>query len=373
MNPLKALTEFGQSVYLDEIRRSMLTNGYLQTLIERDGLRGVTSNPAIFQKAIAESGDYDEALAQMRGRPVADVYEELVIHDIGAAADLFREMYEASDGEHGFVSIEVSPALARDTEGTLEEARRLWQRLARPNVFIKIPGTAEGLPAIQACLEEGVNINVTLLFSLERYRAVAEAYVAALEARLERGEDVRGVASVASFFLSRIDVLADKLLAEKGEAGRALKGKIGVASAKRAYAIYQEVFGSPRFARLKALGARPQRLLWASTGTKNPAYSDVMYVEPLIGPDTVTTLPTETLDAYRDHGQPAARLTDGQDEAAAQLAALESLGVSLDSVTEQLEAEGIDKFVQPFESLMATLAAAVGSEEERLRDSKSAH
>ena len=369
MNPLKRLQEFGQSVYMDEIRRGMIESGYLRTLIERDGLRGVTSNPAIFQKAIAGSGDYRKALAALAGSSgnVAEAYEALVIDDIRAAADLLRATYDESGGRYGYVSLEVSPKLARDTEGSIHEARHLWQRLERPNVFIKIPGTAEGLPAIRQCLEEGININVTLLFGLGRYREVAEAYLAALEARAERGESLARVASVASFFLSRIDVMVDPLLGEIAEEGgeraalaESLKGKIAIASAKQAYQIYKEFFGGARFAALRAKGARTQRLLWASTSTKNPAYSDVMYVEPLIGPDTVNTMTTETLDAYRDHGDPASRLEAGVAESARQLGQLKALGIDLDEVTQRLEEEGIEKFVKPFDSLMRTLEEALG-------------
>ncbi len=366
MNPLKKLQDFGQSVYMDEIRRSMMTDGYLQELIERDGLRGVTSNPAIFQKAIADSDDYDEAIraAHGKGTSVDQMYEDIVIEDIQNAADLFRPLYDANDGKYGFVSLEVSPKLAYDTEGTLTEARHLWQRLGRPNVFIKVPGTEEGLPVITTLIAEGVNINVTLLFGLGRYRDVAEAYVKGLEKRAEAGEPLKNVASVASFFLSRIDVMVDKkldALVEDGdgaEQAAQLKGKIAIASAKQAYQIYKEVFTSERFKALEAQGARPQRVLWASTSTKDPTYSDVMYVEALIGPDTVNTLPVDTLDAYRDHGEPAARLEDGVDEAAQQLESLRDLGIDLDEVTEKLEAEGVEKFIKPFESLMNTLREA---------------
>jgi transaldolase len=370
MNRLKKLQEFGQSVYMDEIRRSMLTDGTLKTLIERDGLRGVTSNPAIFQKAIAESNDYDEtiALMQREGQGVEQIYEELVVADIEAAADLLRPVYEESDGRFGFVSLEVNPHLAFDTEGTIKEARHLWEELARPNVFIKVPGTQAGLPAIRRLTAEGVNVNVTLLFGIERYRQVALAYIAGLEDRLEAGHDIHRVASVASFFLSRIDVMVDPLLEaserQGGElAGKAanLKGKVAIANAKLAYRAYREIFEDDRFQRLAGRGARTQRVLWASTSTKNPAYSDTMYVEPLIGPDTVNTMPVETLDAYRDHGEPASRLEQGVDEAAAQLRLLGELGIDLDGVTEKLEREGIDKFVKPFDSLMETLRKAAGA------------
>ena len=368
MNPLKKLQDFGQSVYMDEIRRSMMSDGYLQTLIDRDGLRGVTSNPAIFQKAIADSDDYDEAIAEAadKGTSVDQLYEDIVIEDIQNAADLFRPLYDESDGKYGFVSLEVSPKLARDTQGTIKEAKHLWQRLDRPNVFIKIPGTAEGLPAIQECLTEGININVTLLFGLDRYRDVAEAYVSALEARADKGESLKDIASVASFFLSRIDVMVDPMLddivdnnREHAAKAKDLKGNVAIASAKQAYEIYKEVFHSDRFKALEEKGARPQRLLWASTSVKNPDYQDTMYVEALIGPDTINTLPTDTLDAYRDHGDPAERLEDGADKAAQQLSNLKTLGIDLDDVTAKLEDEGVEKFIKPFDSLMGTLKEAL--------------
>lgn len=367
MNKLKALQDFGQSVYMDEIRRSMLTDGTLERLIERDGLRGVTSNPAIFQKAISESNDYDDTIARLRqeGQGVEEIYEELVIADIESAADLLRPVYDESDGRYGFVSLEVNPHLAFDTDGTVEEARHLWRQLARPNVFIKVPGTQAGLPAITTLIAEGVNVNVTLLFGLERYRRVAEAYIEGLERRLEAGEPLERVASVASFFISRIDVMVDPLLeaieregGERGAQAAGLKGQIAIANAKMAYRAYEEIFASERFERLAAKGARPQQVLWASTSTKNPAYQDTMYVEALIGPDTVNTMPVETLDAYRDHGDPAARLAQGADEAQAQLRLLGELGIDLEEVTAKLEQEGVEKFIKPFDSLMATLEEA---------------
>jgi transaldolase len=370
MNRLTKLQEFGQSVYMDEIRRSMLTDGTLKTLIERDGLRGVTSNPAIFQKAISQSNDYDDTIARLRreGQGVNEIYEELVIADIEGAADLLRPVYDESEGRFGFVSLEVNPHLAFDTEGTIREARHLWQELARPNVFIKVPGTEAGLPAIRELISEGVNVNVTLLFGIGRYRRVAEEYIAGLEKRLEAGEGIDRIASVASFFLSRIDVMVDPMLEailrEGGERGRkaaSLKGRTAIANAKMAYRAYQEIFGSSRFAALAEHGARTQRVLWASTSTKNPDYSDTMYVEPLIGPDTVNTMPVETLDAYRDHGEPASRIEQGMDEAAAQLDTLAELGIDIDEVTARLEREGVEKFVKPFDSLMETLKATAGT------------
>lgn len=370
MNRLKRLNDFGQSVYLDEIRRSWLHDGTLATLIERDGLRGVTSNPAIFQKAIADSRDYDDAIAEhaRRGDDAMTTYEDLVVADIQAAADHFRPTYDASDGRFGYVSLEVSPELAHDTEGTVAEARHLWQRLGRPNVFIKVPGTEAGIPAIERLIAEGINVNVTLLFGLDRYRAVAEAYLAGLERRLATGAPVDRVASVASFFLSRIDVMIDPVLDAEANLGgaradeaRALRGKAAVASAKLAYVIYQEVFGdgAEPFARLAAAGARPQRLLWASTSTKDPSYPDTKYVEPLIGPDTVNTMPMDTLDAYRDHGEPAARIHQGADDAREALRQLAAVGIDLDAVTAELETEGVTKFIKPFRSLLDTLDGAL--------------
>ena len=367
MNPLRMLQNHGQSVYLDEIRRSMLADGYLKTLIERDGLRGVTSNPVIFQKAIADTHDYDEAIAERvhRGMDVAGIYEDLVVEDIQGAADLLRATYDGSEERYGFVSLEVDPHLAHDTEGTVQEARHLWSRLARPNVFIKVPGTAAGLPAITTLIREGINVNVTLLFGLNRYREVAEAYLVGLEQRSADGNSTEQVASVASFFLSRIDVMVDPLLEqaaserpERAEEILALRGKVAIASAKGAYQIYKGVFGDDRFQSLAASGARPQRLLWASTSTKNPDYPDVMYVEPLIGKDTINTMPVSTLEAYRNHGDPADRIEEDVEAARETLAALPTLDIDLDIITQRLEDQGVEKFVDPFDNLMSTLAEA---------------
>jgi transaldolase len=359
MNPLKALTEFGQSVYVDEIRRGWLTDGTLQNFIRQDGVHGVTSNPAIFEKAIAQTDDYDEAIAEAvkQGKSVEATYEDLVIYDIQQAADLFREQYEASDGRFGYISLEVSPKLAHDTEGTVQEARYLWRRLDRPNVFIKVPATKAGLGAIKTLISEGINVNVTLIFGLARYREVIEAYLQGLEARLQAGQSVKQVYSVASFFLSRIDVLVDPKLEQTG--APELRGKVAVAQAKVAYQIYREIFEGDRFAALAQQGARPQPLLWASTGVKNPNYQDTMYVEPLIGKNTINTMPTSTMDAYRDHGQPAERIEEGVDAARALMNRLGELGIDMAAVSQQLEDEGVDKFIQPFESLMATLKEAL--------------
>ena len=363
-NPLLQLSTFGQSIWLDYIRRQMIDSGELKKLIDEDGLKGVTSNPAIFQKAIAGSTDYDEAIRTLAqaGKSVEAIYQALTVEDVQRAADLFRPLYDRMEGKDGFVSLEVNPHLAHDTQGSVAEARRLWQALSRPNVLIKIPATQEGLPAIRQLISEGINVNVTLLFGLPRYREVAEAYIAGLEDRAAQGQPLGRVASVASFFLSRIDVLLDPKLEKLAAAGGPkaqtatdLIGQVAIASAKVAYTIYQEIFGSERFQKLAAQGARPQRLLWASTSTKNPAYPDVKYVEPLIGVDTVNTLPPETLAAYRDHGDPAPRLTEEVDRAAAVLTRLPELGLDLDQATQQLENEGVEKFNQPFDSLMATL------------------
>ena len=366
MNPLKRLQEFGQSVYLDEIRRSWLNDGKLKGLIDDDGLRGVTSNPAIFHKAITGSSDYAEAIARhsAAGDSTAATYEALVINDIQDAADLFRETYDTSGGRFGFVSLEVSPELANDTAMTVAEGRHLWDLLDRPNVFIKVPATVAGLGAITELTRDGINVNVTLLFGLERYEGVIDAYLSGLEQRVADGKPIANVNSVASFFLSRIDVLIDPQLddlAAKGGAdatkAKALRGKAAIASAKLAYEIYLRHFGvgAERFNKLRSHGAKVQRLLWASTGTKDPSYSDTKYVEPLIGQDTINTLPLDTLEAYRDHGDPAERVTDGLDDARRTVTDLSSLGIELLDVANELEEEGISKFVKPFRNLLETI------------------
>jgi transaldolase len=362
-NPLIKLAGCGQSVWLDYIRRQMIDSGELQALIDQDGLRGVTSNPAIFQQAIAGSADYDESIRKLAqaGKSAQEIYEGLTLEDIRRAADVFRPLFDRLQGADGFVSLEVNPHLAHDTQGTIAEARRLWGKLDRPNVFIKVPATRAGLPAIRRLISEGINVNVTLLFGLPRYREVAEAYLSGLEERAARGLPLT-VASVASFFLSRIDVLLDPRLAQLVQKGgpparraAALEGEAAIASAKVAYTIYQQICGSERFRALAARGAGSQRLLWASTSAKNPAYSDVKYVEPLIGPETVNTMPLETLRAYRDHGRPASRLTEGREKAAAVIQGLPELGIDLNQATQQLEDEGVEKFIKPYDSLLRTL------------------
>lgn len=363
-NRLLELQSFGQSVWLDYIQRHMIDSGELKQLIEEDGLAGITSNPSIFDKAIEGSHDYDEAIRTMalKGKDAEAIYQTLTADDIRRAADLFRATYDRLDGEDGFVSLEVNPHLAHDTDGTITEARHLWSILDRPNVFIKVPATLEGLPAIRQLISEGINVNVTLLFGLPRYRMVADAYMSGLEARVAKGEPLKRVASVASFFLSRIDVLVDPMLEKimepggpRSELGRSLLGRVAIASAKQAYQIYKGIFDEERFRKLAKRGARAQRVLWASTSTKNPDYSDIKYVEALIGPETVNTFPRETLNAYRDHGRPAARLDEGLEEAGKTLNQLRGLDIDIDQVTRQLENEGVEKFNKPYDRLMNTL------------------
>lgn len=368
-NPLLALRSFGQSIWLDYLGRGAIASGQLQSLVDNDGVSGVTSNPAIFEKAIAESHDYDDEIAALarQGESVTKIYETLTVGDIQQAADLFRPLYDRLDGKDGFVliSLEVSPHLAHDTAGTIDEAQRLWTAVNRPNIFIKVPATMAGLPAIQQLTSEGINVNITLLFGLPRYRSVAEAYLAGLEARIAQGKPLKSVASVASFFLSRIDVIVDQMLEEMVQAGgkkaavaAQLQGQVAIASAKEARQIYQEIFLSERFQKLATLGARSQRLLWASTSTKNPAYSDLQYIEPLIGPETINTVPLETLNAYRDHGNPQARLDEGVKEARATLALLHELNIDLDHVTQELEDQGVERFNKSFDRLMEALGTA---------------
>ncbi len=361
MNPLRKLQTFGQSVWLDFIRRKILEDGTLQKYITDDGISGMTSNPSIFEQAIAESDDYTSAIRFLArtGRSPEEIYQILTVEDVQKAADILRPVYDSTNGVDGYVSIEVDPRLAYDTGGTVEDARRLWTEVNRPNVMIKVPSTKEGLPAIKTLLVEGINVNVTLLFSINRYREVAQTYIEALEERQKLGLPVDGLASVASFFVSRIDTLIDAMLDHHPcEEARALKGQIAVAAAKTAYGEYLEIFHGDRFEALKQAGARPQRLLWASTSTKNPAYSDVKYVDALIGPETVTTIPVKTLNAYRDHGNPAPRLERGIDEARATLAKLGDLQIDFEAAMQQLEDEGVQKFIKAFDRLMETLVAA---------------
>jgi len=363
-NPLLKLENLGQSIWMDFIRRGMISSGELRQLIEEDGLRGVTSNPSIFEKAITGSNDYDDAIRALalEGKNVDQIYSALTVEDIQRVADLFRPVYDRLDGADGFVSLEVSPRLAHDTAGTIADARRLWGAVARPNVMIKVPGTIEGLPAIQQLIGEGINVNITLLFGLPRYRQVAEAYIAGLETLAAQNKPMKSVASVASFFLSRIDTLLDPTLEKTGVVDKSkadfvenIHGQVAICSAKAAYRIYKEIFNSERFRKLKEQGAKIQRLLWASTSTKNPAYTDLKYVEPLIGPETINTVPLETLAAYRNHGKPASRLSKGGLKAAGTLRRLSEAGIDLDRATQQLEDDGVEKFIKAFDVLLNTL------------------
>jgi len=368
VSSLQALGALGQSVWLDYIRRDMIQSGELARLVAEDGVRGLTSNPAIFEKAMGAGAEYAEAIraAARDGRDAKRVYEVLAVEDIRAAADVMRPVYEASAGGDGFVSLEVSPALAHDTEGTFAEGRRLWQAVDRPNLMIKVPGTPAGIPAIRRLIAEGISVNVTLLFARSAYTAAANAYLAGLDAWMASGGDPRRVASVASFFVSRIDTAVDAQIEVKlGSAVTAavtnvasLRGKVAIANAKLAYAAFQSMLAGERWQKLAAAGARPQRLLWASTGTKNPAYRDVLYVEELIGADTVNTVPPATLDAFRDHGKPQRdTLTRDLQQANAVMAGLETAGISLDAVTDRLLDEGVTLFADAFDKLLAALDA----------------
>jgi transaldolase len=361
-DPMAALARAGQSPWYDGLRRDLVVSGGLARLVA-GGVRGLTTNPAIYEKAIAETGDYDAELLPLPGGAEA-VYEEMAVHDIQAAADMLRPVYRRTRRRDGYVSLEVSPEVGRDRRRTLSEARRLWTRVARENAMIKIPGTHEGIEAFRQLVEEGVNINVTLLFSQEVYEQVAEAWLEGLSARAARDADVSRNASVASFFVSRVDTLVDEMLDEKarsaaapGERERleALRGRAAVANAKLAYQRYRARVSSPRWARLASRGARPQRLLWASTSTKNPRYPDLFYVEQLIGPDTVDTMPPATLEAFRDHGRVRRTLTADLGEARQVLRDREALGISMQAVTGRLLEDGLRLFAEPYRKLLATI------------------
>lgn len=368
-NPLKQLAEFGQSPWLDYIRRDLFTTGELKRLIEQDGLKGMTSNPAIFEKAIG-SEHYRESIAKLaleKGLSAVALYEKLAIEDIQTAADALAVVYDATKMRDGYVSLEVSPALADDSEGTLEEARRLWSAVNRPNLMVKIPATAVGFDTIKQLISEGININVTLLFSQNAYARVAEAYVAGLEKRAAEGKKLEGVASVASFFVSRIDSLIDAQIEEKLKTASAenkstfegLRGKVAVANAKMAYQAYERIFSGERWEKLSAAGAQTQRVLWASTGTKNPQYSDVLYIEELVGRDTVNTIPPATWDAFRDHGKLRTSLTENVAEAEKTLADLQKAGISLDAATDTLLTDAVRLFVEPFDKMIAAVESAI--------------
>jgi transaldolase len=361
-NPLQQLLSQGQSVWYDNIDRAQLASGQFQTMLTEDGIRGVTSNPTIFGKSISSGHAYDEQMTQLmnEGKDTNEIYEAVAIQDIRTVADLLRPVYDQTEGQDGYVSLEVSPDLAHDTAATIAEARRFWKIVDRPNLLIKIPATPAGIPAIETAIREGINVNITLIFSLDSYRAVTDAYLSGLEARNGEGKDIRGIASVASFFVSRVDTLVDKLLEDKVKASsdpseqqklKGLEGKAAIANARLVYQEFKRIFSSPRFESLKHAGAHVQRPLWASTSTKNPAYRDVLYAEELIGPDTVDTMPLETVQNFRDHGKVRYSIEDDLDGARATLAALEAEGIHYDQVTQQLQDEGVKKFADSFHEL----------------------
>jgi transaldolase len=373
-NPLLTIADYGQSIWMDNLTRDLIQSGELQQMIETLGIRGLTSNPAIFEKAIAGNQIYDADIEAgiKAGKPTTEIYESLIFDDIRNACDIFRPIYDSSGGLDGYVSIEVSPSLARDTEGTINEARRFYREIDRPNVMIKIPGTPEGIPAVETVIADGINVNVTLLFSVNSYVDAAWAYIRGLEKRVEKGEDISKLASVASFFLSRIDTKIDDLIDEILKQGvdrlekeaklRVIKGKVAIANAKLAYQKYKEIIRSDRWQALAAKGANVQRLLWASTSTKNPEYNDVMYVNELVGPETVNTLPPATIEACADHCEIAPnRVGNGVEEAQNLIDSLKDPDVEIDleAVMKELLEEGIDKFVQPYNSLLQSLEEKV--------------
>jgi len=366
-NPLLQLKALGQSVWYDNIDRSQLVSGQFKRLLDEDGICGVTANPTIFEKSISSGHAYDEQINQLirEGKSTNEIYEALIIQDIRTVADILRPIYDSANRQDGFVSLEVSPDLAHDTEGTLSEVRRFWKMVDRPNLMIKIPGTPEGIPAVLQALTEGINVNITLIFSISTYRQVAEAFISALEARRTAGEDISHMASVASFFVSRVDTLVDKLLEDKVKATsntseqqhlKSLEGKAAIANARLVYQDFKKIFNTPRFAALKQAGAYVQRPLWASTSTKNPAYRDVLYAEELIGPDTVDTMPLETIENFRDHGRVRLSIEDNLEEAHQVFDALEKIGIHYDQVTKQLQDEGVQKFADSFHTLFEGIA-----------------
>ena len=355
MNPLNKIRQHGQSIWLDLLNREIMDSGKIQSLIDDDDLRGLTSNPSIFEKAITGSSDYDDDIDKLskNEKDNATIFFDMAIDDIQRAADIFKPVYDKTNGKDGFVSLEVSPFLARDTDGTIEQVRELWKRVDRKNVMIKIPGTKQGLAAIRECLREGININITLLFGLPRYREITEAFMGGLEDRFNEGNSIKGVSSVASFFLSRIDVMVDPMLKEEGAEN--LVGEIAIASAKKAYQIYLDMIKSDRFKKLEANGAQRQRVLWASTSTKDPSFSDVKYVETLIGEDTINTLPVETIDAFRDHGKVENTLIEGVDHANKVMDDLKDKGIDIDEITQKLEDEGVEKFNVAYNNLIESI------------------
>jgi transaldolase/transaldolase/glucose-6-phosphate isomerase len=355
MNNLQQIHDLGQSIWLDSFDRKLMDSGELQNLIDEDSLCGITSNPSIFEKAVSSSADYDEDVRKLasEGKNNEEIFFGFATSDIQRAADILKPVYDEAHGTDGFVSLEVSPHLANDTDGTIKQARELWKTVNRKNVMIKIPGTKEGLAAIRQCISEGININITLLFGLPRYEQVTEAYISGLEDRLKNNQPIDHIASVASFFLSRIDVLIDPILKQKKLDN--LVGEIAIASAKKAYEIYKEVFFSDRFRNLEKKGAKKQKVLWASTSTKDPSFRDVKYVEALIGPDTINTLPIETIDAFRDHGKAQDHLENNLVKATQELQQLEDNGINIDDITQQLEEEGVQKFNKAYEQLLKAI------------------
>ncbi len=361
-SPLRELERFGQSFWLDYIQRRLLSSAEFRHLIEDDGLKGMTSNPTIFDKSIESSNDYDQQLTELirQGKKTNEIHDAIVFNDITTAADALRRVYDQSSGRFGYVSYEVSPLLARDTRATITEARRIFDTINRPNLMVKVPGTAEGIPAIEELTSEGRNINITLMFSMRHYEAVAEAFVKGLERRAREGRPLDRIASVASVFVSRIDTLVDKILDEKIKTGSnegiaALRGKGGIANAKLIYQRFKDYFYGERFKPLAQKGARVQRPLWGSTGTKNPAYSDVMYVENLIGPDTINTIPPATIDAFRDHGKPRSSIEERLEEARQVVRRLADLGIDLNAVGDRLQDEGVEAFAKSFKQLLSRI------------------
>ena len=361
-NPLLQLKEYGQSVWYDNIDRAQLISGQFKKLLDEDGVVGVTANPTIFQKSISYGDAYDEQITQLikEGKSTNEIYEALIITDVQTVADILRPIYDRTNRQDGFVSLEVSPDLAHNTGGTISEVRRFWKLVDRPNLLVKIPATPEGLPAIQQALTEGININITLIFAIDFYRKVTDAYLSALEERNAEGKDISHIASVASFFVSRVDTLVDQLLEDKIKATsdsaeqqklKSLEGKAAIANARLVYQDFKGIFNTPRFETLKHSGAHVQRPLWASTSTKNPAYRDVLYAEELIGPNTVDTMPLETIEKFRDHGRVRLSIEDNIPQAKAELAALEEVGIHYDQVTQQLLDEGVQKFADSFHEL----------------------
>jgi transaldolase / glucose-6-phosphate isomerase len=370
-NPLKGLLAYGQSPWMDYIRRDLLTSGELRKYIDNDGLRGMTSNPAIFEKAITGSNLYADVLNSPEAKKLnaTGLFEKIALRDVQDACDIFRPVYDESKRRDGYVSLEVSPFLGYDTKASIEEARRLWKAVNRPNVMIKIPGTPQGLPAIRQCLEDGLNINITLLFAQSAYEQVAEAFLSALEARVAKGQDVSHIASVASFFVSRIDTLVDSLVDEKLKGTKdpgqialleSIRGKVAIANARLTYKKYLELFGGSRWKALSTKGAQTQRLLWASTSTKNPKFRDVLYVDELIGADTVDTIPPATFEAFRDHGKLRPSLTETVEGAAKTMADLAKAGISMKEVTEKLVVDGVKLFADAFTTLLAAVGKSAG-------------